>query len=101
MISICYRSSGLRVRQTARKSLSHIQTRGTEPMPPEHGVALFESLLSERRLNMCRSPLFDVQALRGGQRIDPDRVRGMLLGLAIGDALGNTSEGMNPAERRR
>ena len=70
-------------------------------MPPEHGVALFESLLSERRLNMCRSPLFDVQAPRGGQRIDPDRVRGMLLGLAIGDALGNTSEGMNPAERRR
>ncbi len=30
-----------------------------------------------------------------------DRVRGMLLGLAIGDALGNTSEGMNPAGRRR
>jgi ADP-ribosyl-[dinitrogen reductase] hydrolase len=25
----------------------------------------------------------------------------MMLGLAIGDALGNTSEGMNPAERRR
>jgi len=29
-----------------------------------------------------------------------DRVRGMLLGLAIGDALGNTSEGMTPAQRR-
>ena len=29
-----------------------------------------------------------------------DRVRGMLLGLAIGDSLGNTSEGMAPAERR-
>jgi ADP-ribosyl-[dinitrogen reductase] hydrolase len=30
-----------------------------------------------------------------------DRVRGALLGLAIGDSLGNTSEGMTPAERRR
>jgi len=29
-----------------------------------------------------------------------DRLRGMLLGVAIGDALGNTSEGMTPAERR-
>jgi ADP-ribosylglycohydrolase len=28
-----------------------------------------------------------------------DRIRGMLLGLAIGDALGNTSEGMLPRER--
>ena len=28
-----------------------------------------------------------------------DRVRGMLLGLAIGDALGNTSEGLTAAER--
>jgi ADP-ribosylglycohydrolase len=28
-----------------------------------------------------------------------DRVRGMLLGLAIGDALGNTSEGLSAAER--
>lgn len=29
-----------------------------------------------------------------------DRLRGMLLGLAIGDALGATSEGMNPSRRR-
>lgn len=28
-----------------------------------------------------------------------DRIRGMLLGLAIGDALGNTSEGMLPSDR--
>jgi ADP-ribosylglycohydrolase len=31
--------------------------------------------------------------------LDADRVRGMLLGLAIGDALGNTSEGLTAAER--
>ena len=29
----------------------------------------------------------------------PDRVRGMLLALAIGDALGNTSEGLTAADR--
>jgi len=31
--------------------------------------------------------------------VAPDRIRGMLLGLAIGDALGNTSEGLTAAER--
>ena len=30
-----------------------------------------------------------------------DRTRGMLLGVALGDSLGNTSEGLTPAERRR
>ena len=30
----------------------------------------------------------------------PDRARGMLLGLAIGDALGNTSDGLSPGERK-
>lgn len=32
--------------------------------------------------------------------LDEDRIAGPLLGLAIGDALGNTSEAMNPKERR-
>ena len=50
---------------------------------------------------MCRSPLFDEPAPHKGHVIAPDRIRGMMLGLAIGDALGNTSEGMNPDERRR
>ena len=35
-----------------------------------------------------------------GTSVAPDRVRGMLLGLAVGDALGNTSEGMRPYARR-
>lgn len=30
-----------------------------------------------------------------------DRVAGMMVGLAIGDSLGNTSESMTPADRRR
>ena len=36
-----------------------------------------------------------------GRVVAADRVRGMLLGLAIGDALGNTTEGQLPAARRR
>jgi hypothetical protein len=33
--------------------------------------------------------------------LELDRIEGMLLGLAVGDALGNTTEGLTPAERRR
>ncbi len=33
-------------------------------------------------------------------RVDPDRVAGMLLGVAIGDSLGNSSEGVSPRQRR-
>jgi ADP-ribosylglycohydrolase len=68
---------------------------------PDYGLTLFEHLFGEGRLRLSRSPLFDTPAPHKSQAIDPDRVRGMMLGLAIGDALGNTSEGMNPAERRR
>jgi ADP-ribosylglycohydrolase len=65
------------------------------------GPVLFERLHRDGRLKMSRSPLFDAPAPHRGRSIDPDRVRGMMLGLAIGDALGNTSEGMSPGERRR
>ena len=69
--------------------------------PSLSGRLLFERLLAEGRLRVCRSPLFDEPAPHKGHIVAPDRVRGMLIGLAIGDALGNASEGMNPAERRR
>src|SRR5947208_424307 len=36
---------------------------------------------------------------RGG-RVEWDRVAGMLVGLAVGDSLGNTSESMPPSARR-
>jgi ADP-ribosyl-[dinitrogen reductase] hydrolase len=64
------------------------------------GRGLFERLLAEGRLAIAPSALFDSQppALQGP--ITPDRVRGMLLGIAIGDALGNTSESLWPGLRR-
>jgi ADP-ribosylglycohydrolase len=63
---------------------------------------LVASLIRDGRLNLPGAfvapdswPNFPVM------HADRDRWRGMMLGLAIGDALGNTSEGLLPAERRR
>lgn len=47
----------------------------------------------------ARSALLQGPAASVAGPVAPDRIRGMLLGLAIGDALGNTSEGFTPAER--
>jgi ADP-ribosylglycohydrolase len=61
---------------------------------------LFERLVAERRLEVERAALFDRVPPLHEQPLTADRVRGMLLGLAIGDALGNTSESLLPGERR-
>ncbi len=61
---------------------------------------ILEGLFHDGGIDLRRGPLFDVTP-------PPlpsdawDRVEGMLLGLAIGDALGNTTEGMLSAERQR
>lgn len=63
---------------------------------------LVTALAAAGRLR-CTIPahLKDARPAASPRAVAPDRVRGMLLGLAIGDALGNTTEGMLPAERRR
>jgi ADP-ribosylglycohydrolase len=69
--------------------------------PPERrGRGLFERLVAEGRLAIAPSVLFQSSppALQGP--VTRDRVRGMLLGLAIGDALGNTTESLWPWLRR-
>ena len=42
----------------------------------------------------ARSALLQGPVERVDGAVAPDRIRGMLLGLAIGDALGNTSESL-------
>ena len=72
----------------------------TAKLPEGCGRSLFERLVAEGRLAIASSALFQSPppALQGP--ITRDRVRGMLLGLAIGDALGNTTESLWPGLRR-
>lgn len=58
---------------------------------------LFEAGLIRAR----RGPVFDTVPAALPPGFEFDRVEGMLLGLAIGDSLGRTSESCTPADRRR
>ena len=60
------------------------------------------SFLENRQINIKSSPLFDTNLppIQSSQGFKWSRIEGMMLGLAIGDALGNTSEGMTPQERK-
>jgi ADP-ribosylglycohydrolase len=67
-------------------------------MPLDSRVIL-EDLFATGVIDLERGALFD-RVPRSHDTGPWARVEGMLLGLAIGDALGNTSEGLRPAERR-
>ena len=54
-----------------------------------------------RFLNCEASRLPKHDAPIATEEVSPDRLRGMLLGVAIGDALGNTSEGWLPKGRKQ
>ena len=56
--------------------------------------------MTRRLLAIASSALFQSPPLALQGPITRDRVRGMLLGLAIGDALGNTTESLWPGLRR-
>lgn len=57
-------------------------------------------LIDRGHLAVDRAGLLALGTPPAGLPVDFDRVEGVLLGLAIGDALGNTSEGQSPGERR-
>ena len=63
-------------------------------------TALFHELLAAGRLPLRRGAIFDRPAAPKGPAFDFGRVEGMLLGLAVGDALGVPTESMLPAARR-
>ena len=63
--------------------------------------AQLRGFVSDGTIRMVWAPeVMERPAPFAGTRVGADRIRGMLLGLAIGDALGNTSEGMLPHARR-
>ena len=61
--------------------------------------AFFDRLVRSHRLAFQRGPIFDYAPGPMPPDFDFSRVEGMLLGLAVGDALGNTSESLLPSER--
>jgi ADP-ribosylglycohydrolase len=58
-------------------------------------------LFASELIDLHRSPLFDQAPGPMPARVPFDRIEGMLLGLAIGDALGATTEGQLPHVRRQ
>ena len=58
------------------------------------------AFLDRYAANATCGPVFEQVPTPLPGEFDFSRVRGLMLGLAIGDALGNTSEGMNPSQRR-
>jgi ADP-ribosyl-[dinitrogen reductase] hydrolase len=61
---------------------------------------LLEALFQGERIDIRRGMLFDRAPASMSPDLDFGRVEGMMLGLAIGDALGNTSESQPPSLRR-
>jgi ADP-ribosylglycohydrolase len=58
-------------------------------------------LFGEDKISVAWSPLFTEKPEPPLAKLDWDRVDGMLLGLAIGDALGASTEGLRPRFRKR
>jgi len=60
---------------------------------------IVDQLISEHVIRVEQSPLLDQAPPPLPTDFAFSRIEGMLLGLAIGDALGNTSEGRTPSQR--
>ena len=61
---------------------------------------MFQHLMATRQIRLEHSSIFTVTPEHFGSDLDFGRIEGMMLGLAIGDALGNTTESWFPRERR-
>ncbi len=60
---------------------------------------LLDDLFRRRAVRVERGHLFDINTNPKTTGFDFDKIEGMLLGLAVGDSLGVTTEGMLPSER--
>ncbi len=61
---------------------------------------LFERLFHAGLIDICSWAVFPDSPRPLAACFDFGRAEGMMLGLAVGDALGNTSESLNPSDRR-
>ena len=60
---------------------------------------ILNKLFAEEKINLKKGKIFGTKPQKIQTPVNFDRIEGMMLGLAIGDSLGNRSEGMNPSER--
>lgn len=96
--------SGLRWESFGQNGLDKIMMEArtamlkNNPDPPSNRSAL-ETLIQNRQIRLKQGNLFDVEPLPIESNLDFNKIEGMMLGLAIGDALGNTSEDMLPSVR--
>ncbi len=67
--------------------------------PAIDNTALFRQLLSQGKIAIQPAPCPDQSPPTLPPGLDFEHIEGMLLGLAIGDALGNTTESQNPSQR--
>ena len=79
---------------TSAGTASRAGTMATNPQ-------VLDRLFREGAIDLERSSLFEQSAVPKTAGFDFDRVAGMLLGIAIGDALGVTTESQLPQTRRR
>ena len=68
-------------------------------MPTNNDI--LECLFQNEKIDLRRGKIFDTTPKPVMKDLEIDKVEGMMLGLAIGDALGNTTEGMLPTARKR
>ena len=68
---------------------------------PEGSEELLNRLLTVGQIRIRRGKLFDVAVEPKSADFDFGKVEGMLMGIAIGDSLGRTTESLLPAERKR
>lgn len=59
---------------------------------------IFEELLLDKKIDIRDSVLFDTP-VKCKEEVNFDKIEGMMLGLAVGDSLGNTTESMMPQDR--
>ena len=89
--------------QKAQKEISSIQPEpgsGLDPALAAANLNTLEEFFENRTIRLKRGSLFEVDQSPISPKVSFDKIEGMLLGLAIGDALGITTEGMTPGSRR-
>lgn len=72
----------------------------SETQPNARNRATLQRLFADDAIDLQESPILDLGPPLSRLGVDFDKVEGMLLGLAVGDALGATTESRTPQERR-